>query len=143
MKKKVKDSIGYLTARASYALATQVYRDFYKRGIDLPHSQFVVLRHLFENDGQTQQELANTLFKDKAAIKRTVDNLVIRGYVSRIKEGKTYRISLTARALEIKNDILKIADNTVKSALAGVSSSDHEICLKVLKKITENILMHD
>lgn len=143
MRKNVKDSVGYLTARASYSLASQVNRNFNKQGIDLPHSQFVILRHLFDNDGQTQQELADTLFKDKAAIKRTVDNLEIRGYVSRTREGKTYRISLTPQAAVIKDDILRIADNTVKAALKGISSSDHEICLKVLKKITENIKMHD
>ncbi|HOP62060.1 MAG TPA: MarR family winged helix-turn-helix transcriptional regulator [Spirochaetota bacterium] len=139
MKKTVKDSIGYLTARASYALASQVYRNFQKQEIDLPHAQFIILRHLYENDGMTQQEMADSLFKDKAAIKRTVESLMLRGYVSRVKKGKTFKIFLTASAKKIKGTVQKIADATIRQSLKGVDAAEYEICLDVLKKITENL----
>lgn len=135
-----KKTIGYITARASYLLAMSLYHNFQKVGIDLPHAQFVILRHLYEKNGQTQQELADTLFKDKAAIKRTIDNLISRNYVKKIKDGKTFRIFVTNSAIDIKTTVEKVVENTIASSLKNISNTEYDICYDVLYRIIDNIV---
>ena len=138
MNNKATESLGYLTAKASFSLAAQLNREFLKYGIDLPHSQFIILSQLYETDGQTQQELADALFKNKSAIKRTVDNLELRSYVKRIEKGKSFRIFLTDTGLMKKTELLKISEKTTKSILGIISKRDYERCAKILKKIIKN-----
>ncbi len=68
-------TLGFLLGRAAATMATLLNQTLKSEGIDLPHSQFVILRHLYNEDGISQQELAERIFKDNAAIKRTLDNL--------------------------------------------------------------------
>ena len=76
MKKEVTYSLGYLLDRTLWALSNSLNVALKKNeGIDLPHSQYLVLRTLFEKDGLSQNEIAAHLHKDAAAIKRTVDYL--------------------------------------------------------------------
>lgn len=75
MKKEVTYSLGYLLDRTLWALSNSLNVALKNEGIDLPHSQYLVLRTLFEKDGLSQNEIAAHLHKDAAAIKRTVDYL--------------------------------------------------------------------
>lgn len=133
-----KTSTGYLVARASHSLAAQLYKNFMQEGIDLPHAQYVILRNLYTNDGLTQQELANALSKDKAAIKRTIDNLVSRKYVTRVKNGSAYRIFLTDSAIQMRATIDRISDFTIQQSLENISTGEYEIFHDVLNRIIKN-----
>ncbi|MCC8188681.1 MAG: MarR family transcriptional regulator [Bacteroides sp.] len=68
-------TLGFLLGRAAATMATLLNHTLKNEGIDLPHSQFVILRYLYYEDGISQQELAEKIFKDNAAIKRTLDHL--------------------------------------------------------------------
>ena len=68
-------SLGFLLNRTSVALGKTLNNKLQEADIDLPHSQFVVLRCIYYRDGLSQLEISNLLFKDAAAIKRTIDNL--------------------------------------------------------------------
>lgn len=83
MKKEVTYSLGYLLDRTLWALSNSLNVALKNEGIDLPHSQYLVLRTLFEKDGLSQNEIAAHLHKDAAAIKRTVDYLEQKGLVVR------------------------------------------------------------
>ena len=72
--------------------------------VDLPHSQFVMLRLLYYKDGLSQQEIAALLCKDAAAIKRTIDNLKKRGLVERVHVSKAeqYSYNQARAALDVR-----------------------------------------
>ena len=69
------NSIGLLLNKASVALSKSLNAAISANNIDLPHSQFIVLRCLYYNDQISQLDIAKLLSKDAAAIKRTVDEL--------------------------------------------------------------------
>ena len=58
MKKEVTYSLGYLLDRTLWALSNSLNVALKNEGIDLPHSQYLVLRTLFEKDGLSQNEIA-------------------------------------------------------------------------------------
>ena len=74
-------SLGLLTGIASLALSKALNTALLENNIDLPHSQFVVLRILYFHDGMSQLDIANMVSKDAAAIKRTVDNLETKDWL--------------------------------------------------------------
>jgi DNA-binding MarR family transcriptional regulator len=84
MKEKEKEhTLGFLLARTSNAIETYFNNVLRKNGINLPHSQYVILRCLHFKDDISQQELANLVYKDTAAVKRTLDILEKKGLVKR------------------------------------------------------------
>lgn len=143
-KKKFSDeeSIGYLTALVAQSMSDSLFRSFKEQGIDLPYSQFLLLGQLFFEDGQTQQMLASNLHKDKASIKRTVDNLVVRGLVERRKSGgetKNIPLFITPKAQSLECQILDISRANFATIVDGISSDDLETTKSTLRNILANI----
>lgn len=136
------ESIGYLTATVSQALADSLGGYFRTAGIELPFSQFVLLMQLYQCDGQTQQELAQVLRKDKAAIKRTVDNLVGSGFVVRQQmEGSTKNIPLilTEKAKILREEVRKVYGEHFGQVTRGIGKAELETTKETLRKILGNI----
>ena len=131
-------SLGFLLNRASWAAANMLKDNFIKEGLDLPHSQYIVLRLLYEQEGLSQQQIAETLHKDSAAIKRTLDilerkELIVRKPVSLCK----YNIYLTPDAIEQRDKIISIADKTIQKALEGISEQQYKEIVAFLNHIYE------
>lgn len=133
-------SLGLLMNRASVALATSLNAALSAAGIDLPHSQFIVLRCLFYKDGLSQLEIAHTLAKDAAAIKRTVDNLEKKGLVER-KVIRTLKNSvyITEKGRALMPEVLKIAAETTEQALKGLDAPARTSLFTALENIYRNL----
>ena len=132
-------SLGYLAGSISQLLADRLRRDFLARGIDLTHSQFVLLLDLLEEDGLTQRDLSERIFKDKAAVKRTVDALVAKGLVSRGKAERNVPLHATPRARRIWPRLREIATETVRRSTAAVGAERLEACLSVLRDLQSDL----
>lgn len=133
-------SLGFLLNRASVALGKTLNNRLQEADIDLPHSQFVVLRSLYYRDGLSQLEISNLLFKDAAAIKRTIDNLEKKGYVGRRQvHSQKNNIFITDRGKAVLPDAFKIAEGVVSEALAGFSEKEADNLKNTLNTIFENI----
>jgi len=104
-------------------------------GFDLTHSQYVLLLDLFDEDGQSQQRLAGRVFKDKAAIKRTVDTLVAKGLVERGEASRNNPVRLTERARDLEPRLRAIATENVRQATRGVPPQEIEACAEVLRRL--------
>lgn len=133
-------SLGLLVSRASVALAKALNQAITAAGIDLPQSQFIVLRCVYFKDGLSQLEIANILSKDAATIKRTVDNLEEKGLVVR-KQVRTLKnaVCITERGTELMPQLLQIADKTIEEALQGISSKQRDLLHTMLNKIYSNL----
>lgn len=73
--KIIDSSIGYLVGRLSRAIVNRLSKKFQNAGIDVSYEQWSVLVHLYRQDGQTQQAIARTAVKDKAAVTRLLNGL--------------------------------------------------------------------
>lgn len=133
-------SLGLLANRASTVLSQAMNMALANAGIDLPHSQFIVLRCLYFNDGVSQLKIAHLLSKDAAAIKRTIDNLkrkglVVRENVSTLKNS----IHITDKGKRMMPEILNIAEQTTEKALAGMDEHCRKALYEALEKICNNL----
>ena len=133
-------SIGLLLSRASIALSKAMNHAILQYGIDLPHSQFIVLRCLYYNNGISQLDIANLLPKDAAAIKRTVDQLEKKGFVERkhIRNLKN-SVCITSKGKEFMPKLLKIGDDIINIALDDIKQNDQTNLKIMLEKIFVNI----
>jgi len=133
-------SLGLLLNRASVSLAKTMNATLIAKNIDLPHSQFIVLRCLYYKDGLSQFEIANLLSKDAAAIKRTVDLLEKKEYVVR-KQVRTLKnsVCLTDKGKKLIPEAMKIGDRLTAEALDGIKPENKRFLCEMLDKIYTNL----
>lgn len=132
-------SLGFLLNRASFSLAKMLRAELKRNNLELPHSQFIVLRCLYYKDGLNQQEIATLLCKDAAAIKRTVDNLEGRGLVSRVHVSQRENsIRITDQGKELMPLALKCGDLALDKVLKDIEADDYELLKQLLHRIYLN-----
>ncbi len=132
----------FITGKASTAIARRLQKKFNEAGITITIEQWSVLYHLWKADGINQQELCNATFRDKPSITRLVDNLEKLELVKRVSDEKDRRINrifLTKGALELEEEMMLLAEETLNEALAGVSQQQIEMCKEVLQKVYDNL----
>jgi len=133
---------GVLSGKASTAISRRLYRDFRTANLALTPEQWTILLSLSYKDGITQQELANTTFKDKPSITRLLDNLQKQSLIVRLAEKSDKRINLIhiTKAGSILNEKARvIATQTMKDALQGITEEEVRIGEGILKKIFKNL----
>ena len=133
-------SLGFLLNRTSVALGKTLNNKLQEADIDLPHSQFVVLRCIYYRDGLSQLEISNLLFKDAAAIKRTIDNLEKKGYlVRRQVHSQKNSIFITEQGKSVFPEAFKIAEAVAGIALKNFSEKEVQNLMNALNIIYENV----
>lgn len=112
-------------------------------GIDLPQSQFIVLRCLHYNGELSQLEIARMLSKDAAAIKRTVDNLEHKGLVRRVPV-RTLKnsVQITDEGKALMPKALEIAKAASEKCTSGLSPLTIEKLMNNLEIIYTNSTHH-
>jgi len=133
-------SLGLLVSRASVSLSKSLNSALEAHNIDLPHSQFIVLRCLYFKDELSQLEIAKLLFKDAAAIKRTVDLLEKKGLVVR-RQVRTLKnsVCITEKGKNVMPVVLKIADTVIEEALDGIEPDSRKFLRTMLDQIYTNL----
>ena len=133
-------SLGLLVSRASIALSKSLNAAIVNENIDLPHSQFIVLRCVYYKDGLSQLEIANILSKDAATIKRTVDNLEQKGLVTRTQV-RTLKnsVCITDKGRELMPVVLRIAEKTIEKAFTGIKKEQQDLLRIMLDEIYTNL----
>ena len=132
----------FITGMASTALARRLQKNFKQAGIEITIEQWSVLYHLWKEDGLSQQELCNRTFRDKPSITRLVDNLEKLKLVKRLPAKNDRRINLirlTDIAMQLQEQTMDMANQTLNEALESVSKEDVELCKAVLAKVYENL----
>ncbi len=134
-------TLGFLLGRAAATMATLLNQTLKSEGIDLPHSQFVILRHLYNEDGISQQELAERIFKDNAAIKRTLDNLEQKKLIQRVHvTQRKNSILITEEGKQLLPQVLQSAEKAMRQILKDISYEDYQHLREMLEKIFRNTL---
>lgn len=113
-----------------------------EENLPITPDQFRVLTILWDNDGCSQQELAHGSHRDRANVTRILDILEREGIVKRINhesDRRMFRIYLTELGKSLEEKAAKCAQQSIKDALQGISKSDIEICMSVLRKSIINL----
>ena len=138
--KEKEHTLGFLLARASNAMAMHLNSLLRKESIDLPHSQYILLKHLYEEDNISQQELADKVYKDTAAIKRTLDILEKKELIRRIPVTmRKNSIVITEQGKQLMPKVTDCIESSKESVLSGVSDKEYKILTDTLEKIYQNI----
>jgi DNA-binding MarR family transcriptional regulator len=132
----------FVTGKASIAIARRLQRKFNQAGLNITIEQWSVLSQLWKQDGQSQQDLCRTTFRDKPSITRLVDNLEKLQLVKRVASSddrRINRICLTKPAAKLQEQTMQLAEETLNEALEGVPAEQIEICKSVLQVVYDNL----
>lgn len=134
--------MGFMMEQALGTMTGALANAFKANGIDLPHSQYTVLRLLYSSETpMTQINIAEILKKDAAAIKRTVDILERKGLVVReAQNGRTNRVVCTEKALAMKEIVIESANDTLHRMLGNFTEIELNGFITMLGRIAESKL---
>ena len=123
-------------------LKKQLGEVFKMNHINLTAEQFLVMDALWNEGTMTQQEIAYLIQKDKNSVTQLVDNLEKKGLVTRSIDRKDRRVNnivVTEQGMLMKDSTKEIAINAMTRFLSGVSESDLQVFVSVLKRVCSNI----
>ena len=142
MKYNFNDSFGFIIVKAGRLIENKLKINFDKENMPVTPQQWSVLTILWNEDGISQQQLADSFSKDKTSMTRLLNNmekneLIIRRQDDKDKRNK--RIYLTEKSKLLKSDSIKIAEKTLLDALEGIDHIDLKKSKYVLKRINKNL----
>lgn len=112
------------------------------RLIGVTRTQWRVLRFLERGEGINQGGLADLLEVEPITLCRMIDRLTEAGLVERRRDPadrRAWRIFLTARARPLLDDLGRISEDLLATALGGISYDDHDVAVAALQRIQANL----
>jgi len=142
MRYNFNDSFGFIVVKVGRLIENRLRINFAKEKINITPQQWSVLTYLWNENGISQQKLADAFSKDKTSMTRLLNNmekneLIIRKQDTADKRNKN--IFLTYRSRLLKNDSINIAEKTLMETLVDIDHKDLKISKKVLKQINVNL----
>jgi len=137
----IEESLGYALGRSFRSLGALVNHHLAKEGHDITCEQGSILFNLGKKNGQSQQELACLVCKDKTTMTRLIDNMEKRNLVVRIPDKTDKRqklIYLTKKGKDLQVKLIEVVQKTSKEAQKSIDLKDLEVCKKVLHQVYEN-----
>lgn len=122
----------------------QVYLNKQLKPYGMNSSEFIYILTLFsKEEGMSQDELAQALFIDKAAVARSVKSLEQKGFISRRQDSQNHRIKrvfLTQKAIDFAETLRKILDNWDNRLKETVGKSDYQVIVDGLYSMSMGVL---
>ena len=112
------------------------------KDVGLTRSQWQVLYLLYQHDGQTQTQLAETLTIAKPPLGKVVDRLEEDGWVERRDEPKdrrAKRVFLTEKVTPLIGPLEGIVDEIGDITTSGLSNSERKAFIKFLHIARQNL----
>jgi len=111
--------------------------------LNLTSAEGDILFHLLTgSDGFTQEKLAERLDVGKAAISRTVDSLVAKGYLQRAphpSDARAYQLTLTEKAVDTGAKIEHAYNHVYEIVKKSIPESEFEQLALLLARVAENL----
>ncbi|MEM9984772.1 MAG: MarR family transcriptional regulator [Bacteroidota bacterium] len=136
------NSMGRLMGQIGKAMTKSINARFKELGIPINLDQWIVLVHLWQEDGQNQAQLGETAGHNKTTVTRAIDTLEKRNLVLRIPDKQDRRnklIYLTNQGKDMQDKLTPIALEIHTQAVKGISDSDLETCKSVLRRMYQNL----
>ena len=132
----------FLTGKVSTAISRRLQRNLKLGKLNITSEQWTILYHLWQEEGLTQQELANLTFRDKPSITRLINNLEKMSLVIRVNDKQDRRsnlIYLTKEGRKLKEEGMKQSAITLNEALEGLDLEELRAAQHILDKEFRNI----
>lgn len=116
--------------------------EFKKNNFPVTKDQWIILKRVSEINGSTQREIAETTFKDPAALTRILDLLEKKGLVKRMnsdEDRRSFIVELTVDGSRLVQKMTPVVQSIRKKAIRGISTTDQEKLKQLMEKMTENI----
>ena len=143
MRFNIDNTIGYALNRCVILLRLKLAQKFSESGYDITPEEWVILNRLWQKEGRSQNELAETTIKDKTTVTRLLNRMENKGLVVRQSSNEDSRVKLvhlTPYAKELETVLVPIAKELLSAGVADIDKGDVDIALSVLKKIELNLL---
>lgn len=141
MTEKLTDIIFYTLEKSIKTYRQFAQKNISKKGYNVTIDQWLVLKILQDNEGITQQQLAEIVFKDYASVTRIIELLVNKKYIHRnfhSSDRRRFALTLSAEGKKLLTKIQDDIDENRSKALKGISKSETETVRKTLNKIISN-----
>jgi len=115
---------------------------FTQNDVDLTPKQFIVLKHLIEEDGREQKYLALITERDKTSLTRLISTLEKKGLVRRKVSSKDKRANLlfiTNAGKKTFESTLPLIIKSIQEIQRGIGQGEIDRAIKTIKKVRENI----
>ena len=132
----------FLTGKVSTAISRRLQRNLKLAKLNITSEQWTILYHLWQEEGLTQQELANLTFRDKPSITRLINNLEKLSLVIRVNDKQDRRsnlIYLTKEGRKLKEEGMRQSTITLNEAVAGLELEELRAAQHILDKVFQNI----
>ena len=142
MNEELFNSYSFLLDRTARRVKQYAQQQFKEQGFSLTVDQWIVLKHLHENEKMKQNELAEIIFKDNPTLTRIIDLLCTKGLTVRTvhpNDRRSFVVSLTKEGIKKVQQLTpKIKEIRLK-AWDGLSESDFKNFKKILNTIYNNL----
>jgi len=126
----------------SFLMRFVLQREFAKNQLFITPVQFLILILVIQNEGISQNEIAQQSIKDKTTITRHLNQLEKKKLILRKKSDEDKRISkifITKEGKKVAEKSLKISKKLRKIAMSDIDEESLKITKKVLKQINKNL----
>lgn len=138
----VNDSFPMLIAKCEKFMRESLNKRFKDAGFSVTAEQWIILVHLGQQDGLTQQELANRYDRSKVSALNLLRKLEKTGHVVRESDPvdrRCNRVYLTSNGRKLLQTLVPIAKTNIAYMSAGISMEEMALLKSVIKKITGNL----
>jgi DNA-binding MarR family transcriptional regulator len=135
------DALSWLMATCSKALRERLAVRFAKAGYGVTPEQWAILGRLGQEDGLSQQTLADRFHRSKVAAFQLISKLEARGMVERRPDpydGRSRLVYLTEEGRRVQQALIALAKENMAEALQGVDEVDLDTAKKVVRQIINN-----
>jgi DNA-binding MarR family transcriptional regulator len=133
--------IGFIIYRTALATRSALQRTLKERGLDITPEQCGILHVLREEEGLSQKEIGNILFKDKPNVSRMLDSLERKRLILRQPtDRRRFAILLTEEGKKLAEEILPIGLQLEEKSINGLLARELESLESILNKIYGNVL---
>ena len=110
--------------------------------IDVTFELIEILSYLYRKDGVNQQEIADTLVKDKSSMTYLIDGLVKRELAKRVDDEidrRNKRIFLTDKGKELQTVVNEWVTDIYGKAAGGIKLSEIETAISLVQEMNTNL----
>lgn len=119
----------------------QMYIGDRLKDTDIGKGQYIFLNALYKEDGLSQEELSHYLKIDKGTTAKALKKLEAQGYILREirdEDKRSYRVFLTAKALNMKDEIRKVLIDWRHILSDGLTEEERHTALELFEKMGTN-----
>lgn len=134
------ESVGYQIRQSHRLLQRYLHLKIEPYGVTL--GMWYFLRALWQQDGRTQRELSVAVGTMEPTTVTAIRSMERGGLVKRVRNSQDKRkinVFLTARGLDLKDELLPLARDVVDTAVQGFSNREKQVFLDSLKLVQSNL----